>query len=182
MSGKTTGRGGRGERKGSSTRSRSRTKRKNHEEIEANKVKKSMEGSVASTLIEKLRVSKGEEESENKGTSPVKDTEREKSKSPLNTSTDEILTTDSDDDNNGLKDKDSTLLTEETSKSPTAGLKTTGLETQEKSENDGYESDATDTTSKRGSKYRTRISVNFFVPPSENEADQKLYIVAKNGW
>ena len=96
MSGKTTGRGGRGERKGSRTRSRSCTKRKNHEEIEANKVKKLMEGSVASTLIEKLRVSKGEEESENKGTLPVKDTEREKSKSPLNTSTDEMLTIDSD--------------------------------------------------------------------------------------
>ena len=53
MSGKTTGRGGRGGRSGSKTRSASCTKRKNNEELEANKVKKSMEGSVASLLIEK---------------------------------------------------------------------------------------------------------------------------------
>ena len=81
--------------------------------------------------------------------------------------------------NNGLKDIDSIMVTDETSNISTADLKTTGLDTQEKSEQEGYESDATDTTSKRGSKYRTRISVNFFVPPSENEADQKLYLVAK---
>ena len=45
-------------------------------------------------------------------------------------------------------------------------------------ENDGNESEGTDTTPKRSSSYITRISVNFFVPPSENEADKKLFSAA----
>jgi len=45
-------------------------------------------------------------------------------------------------------------------------------------ENEGYESEGTDTTPRRMSSYITRISVNFFVPPSENEADKKLFSAA----
>ena len=44
--------------------------------------------------------------------------------------------------------------------------------------NDGNESDGTDATPKRSSSYITRISVIFFVPPSENEADKKLLLAA----
>ena len=44
--------------------------------------------------------------------------------------------------------------------------------------NDGNESDGTDTTPKRSSTYITQISVNFFVPPSENEANKKLLSAA----
>ena len=38
---------------------------------------------------------------------------------------------------------------------------------------------ATDTTDKVHNTFTTRISVNFFVPPSENEADKKLYSAAQ---
>ena len=44
--------------------------------------------------------------------------------------------------------------------------------------NDGNESDGIDATPKRSSSYITRISVIFFVPPSENEADKKLLLAA----
>ena len=56
--------------------------------------------------------------------------------------------------------------------SPNAGTKTTGLD-------DGYEANTSDTTPKRCSLFKTRISFNFFVLPSENEVDQKLYTVAR---
>ena len=50
--------------------------------------------------------------------------------------------------------------------------------TSQTNENEGYESEGTDTTPRRMSSYITRISVNFFVPPSENEADKKLFSAA----
>ena len=50
--------------------------------------------------------------------------------------------------------------------------------TNQPHENEGYESEGSDTTPKRMSSYITRISVIFFVPPSENEADKKLFSAA----
>ena len=44
--------------------------------------------------------------------------------------------------------------------------------------NDGNESDGTDTTPNISSSYIHRISVNVFVPPSENETDKKLFSAA----
>ena len=194
MADKYPGRGGRGGRNGSRTRAASSIKRKNNDDIQTSKAKKSIEGSMASEIREKSQGSREEEVSRNNGgdrggsngsrtrsasctkRKQFEEVQSEKSQKPMED--DDSVMEDTDKDNNGLKDKASTLLAGETSNIPTTGLKSTGLETQE-TDHEGYESDATDKTSKRSSKYRTRISVNFFVPPSENEADQKLYIAAR---
>ena len=80
-----------------------------------------------------------------------------------------------------LESKNSPPINEEsnnTANTDTSNLKSTGLDSVYKDANEGYESDGTDTTPKRSSTYTTRISVNFFVPPSENEADKKLLSAA----
>ena len=123
-----------------------------------------MEGSMASEIREKSQASREEEVSKNNGgdrggsngsrirsascTKRKQFEEVQAKKSQKPTEDDDIVMEDTDEDNNGLKDKDFTLLTEEISNIPTAGLKTTGLEIQETKETEGYESDATDTTSK----------------------------------
>ena len=188
MADKYPGRGGRGGRNGSRSRAASCIKRKNNDDVQTSKAKKSIEGSMASEIIEKSQGSREEEVSRSNGgdrggsngsrtrsasctkRKQFEEVQSKKSQKPMED--DDIVMEDTDKDNNGLK------LAGETSNIPTTGLKSTGLETQE-TEHEGYESDATDKTSKRSSKYRTRISVNFFVPPSENEADQKLYIAAR---
>lgn len=188
MADKYPGRGGRGGRNGSRSRAASSIKRKTNDDVQTSKAKKSIEGSMASEIIEKSQGSREEEVSRNNGgdrggsngsrtrsasctkRKQFEEVQSKKSQKPMED--DDIVMEDTDKDNNGLK------LAGETSNIPTTGLKSTGLETQE-TEHEGYESDATDKTSKRSSKYRTRISVNFFVPPSENEADQKLYIAAR---
>ena len=194
MADKSPGRGDRGGRNGSRSRAASCIKRKNNDDERTSKAKKSIEGSMASEIREKSQGSREEEVSRNNGgdrggsngsrtrsasctkRKQFEEVQSKKSQKPMED--DDSVMEDTDKDNNGLKDKASTLLAGETSNIPTTGLKSTGLETHE-TDHEGYESDATDKTSKRSSKYRTRISVNFFVPPSENEADQKLYIAAR---
>ena len=49
----------------------------------------------------------------------------------------------------------------------------------QKSEEPGYTSDCSDATPKRVTSFKTRLSVNFFVPPAEHDANVKLYTAAK---
>ena len=121
MPGKTSGRGDMGRRGGSITRSASSTKRKSDDNVKANKVKKPMEGSIASEIIEKMKDLQADDVSENNETLPLNLTNGSKSnESSTGINTDEILMIDEEEENKELKDKEST-----------AGLKTTGLEFQE---------------------------------------------------
>ena len=67
MADKYPGRGGRGGRNGSRTRAASSIKRKNNDDIQTSKAKKSIEGSMASEIMEKSQGSREEEVSRNNG-------------------------------------------------------------------------------------------------------------------
>ena len=161
MIGRTAGRGGRAKR------STSVTKRKNYDDAQANKAKKSYEGSLASDSTEKGLEQLLEKVSKQNNKDPKIN---DKHSSP--STKDSLMTDKSETVMNISQSINPYMVTNKPPTTPTAGFKTTGLD------KDGYASDGSDTTPRRSSSFQTRISVNFFVPPSENEADKKLFAVA----
>ena len=67
MADKYPGRGERGGRNGSRSRAAGSIKRKNNDDVQTSKAKKSMEGSMASEISEKSQASRREEVSKNNG-------------------------------------------------------------------------------------------------------------------